>query len=328
MTPVPIASIKAKAHDLGFCACGVTQARPVDAATATAYRQWIADGGPAEMGYLARNVEMRLDPTLLLPGARTIVMVALNYRPQQRIADGEYQIAGYAYGHDYHDIMKERLRQLAATIATEAAANPPEELQQKVCVDTVPLLERYWAVQAGLGFVGLNHQLIVPGIGSECFLGAIVTTAAVDAYDEPSTASCGNCRRCIAACPTGALSSATGHEDTGQQLFTFRAEQCLSYLTIECRQPLSDATAQQLGTSIYGCDRCLLACPHNSGKLPTDVEELAPSERLLHMRRTDWQQLTPEQYRDLFRGSAVKRAKYEGLMRNIEAVDKNNNESQ
>lgn len=258
------------------------------------------------MRYLADNVDKRLDPTLLLPGARSIVVVAMSYAPACRLPVGEYQIAAYALGRDYHDVMKQRLRQLATLLADKSDAI-------KLCVDTVPILERYWAAKTGIGFIGRNRQLIIPGGGSMFFLGEIVTTALSDHYDAPLSQHCGHCRRCIDHCPTGALATDF-----------FASERCLSYQTIENRGPLDPAAADQLGDCIYGCDRCQQVCPWNSKTSPSGEEAFQPSEALLAMRRSDWEQLTVDDYRRLFKGSAVKRAKYEGLMRNIRAAAETN----
>lgn len=295
--------LKAEAQRLGFFACGIAKARPVDQQTATHYRQWIAAGGHADMHYLEQNMEKRLDPTLLVEGARSIITVAMNYTPARHIPAGEYQIAAYAYGKDYHDTVKARLRELCLALPASGASKP--------CVDTVPILERYWAQQAGIGFIGRNHQLIIPQAGSMFYLGEIVTDAEADQYDEPMVCLCGNCHRCIDACPTGALTL------TGS---AFLSGRCLSYQTIENRGPIDQSLTDKLGLSIYGCDRCQQACPWNRFAVPTPIPELQPSDELLLMRRHDWQQLTVDDYRRLFKGSAVKRAKYEGLMRNIGIV--------
>ena len=296
--------IKEEARRLGFSFCGIAAAAPVASHVAEAYRRWIAARGHADMSYLADNIEKRLDPTLLLPGARSIIVVALNYAPERQLPDGEPQLAAYALGKDYHDVLKQRLRLLMG----HADIFDPQA-EHKIATDTVPILERYWAVQAGLGFIGRNHQLIIPRAGSMFFLGEIVTTMVASSYDEPCRLSCGSCMKCIENCPTHAL---TGHD--------FYSERCLSYQTIENRGPLSDEAARHIGNVIYGCDRCQQVCPWNRFATPTSIPELQPSEDLLQMRRDDWQQLSIEKYRALFRGSAVKRAKYEGLMRNIRAL--------
>ena len=306
--------LKAEAQRLGFSACGVARACPVDEATARSYRDWIAAGGHADMKYLENNMDKRLDPTLLLPGARSIIVVAMSYAPARRIPSNEYQIAAYAYGKDYHDVMKERLRILSDSSLFTLHSS------LKLCVDTVPVLERYWAQQAGLGFLGRNHQLIIPQAGSMFFLGEIVTTALSDHYDAPMENRCGTCRRCIDACPTGALAL--------DACSMFDSKRCLSYQTIENREAIDEAVKPKLGLSIYGCDRCQQVCPWNRFAQPTAIAEFQPSEALLQMKRADWQQLSVDRYRQLFKGSAVKRAKYEGLMRNIRAVSEHEQSSE
>lgn len=298
--------IKAEALRLGFFACGIAKAEPVDEATSAVFRQWIEDCCHANMHYLANNIEKRLDPTLLMPNAKSIISVALNYAPENYIAEGEYQIAAYAYGQDYHDIMKDKLRQLAATICEDA----------KICCDTVPILERYWAEKAGIGWIGRNHQLIIPKAGSMFFLGEIVTDVEMD-YDQPVKSHCGNCHACIDSCPTGALSKNSN---------TLDASRCLSYLTIENREDIPVEYRKAMGCSIYGCDKCLKACPHSHNATPCKEERLLPKEMLLAMKKEDWQNLSIDDYRKLFKGSAVKRAKYEGLMRNISIAKDNDGE--
>lgn len=289
-------TIKAEAKRLGFFACGAAKASPVEEPVAEAYRRWVDLHCHASMDYLADNVEKRLNPTLLVEGVKSIVCVALGYAPSRRMLQGEYQIAAYAYGKDYHDVMRAKLHELAA--------NSGIKVYRAFC-DTAPVLERYWAVKAGLGWTGRHHQLIIPNAGTMFFLGELFIPIEID-YDEPLPQRCGDCHACIDACPTGALSSDT-----------FYAEKCLSYQTIENRGELSDDAKHALGDYIYGCDQCQAACPYNRFATPTDEALLQPSDQLMAMRKDDWLHLTPEQYRALFKGSAVKRAKYEGLMRNI-----------
>ena len=315
--------LKAEALRLGFFACGIAKAEPVGEEVATHYRQWIAGGGHADMHYLENNIDKRLNPTLLLEGARSIIVVAMNYAPARRIPEEEYQLAVYAYGKDYHDVLKHRLQELTSHFSPlvpplgEVRRGPLSPLtSNKIATDTVPILERYWAQQAGLGFIGRNHQLIIPNAGSMFFLGEIITTAEFDAYDAPMPNRCGTCRQCIDACPTGALQLAAGIE----QQTLFNSRQCLSYQTIENRGELDETVKDKLGNTIYGCDRCQQACPWNRFAKPTDIPELQPSDDLLAMNRAKWKKLSVEDYQKLFKGSAVKRAKYDGLMRNIKAV--------
>ncbi|MBR7017452.1 MAG: tRNA epoxyqueuosine(34) reductase QueG [Prevotella sp.] len=320
--------IKAEAQRLGFFACGIAQATAVEETTAHSFREWLAQGYHAEMHYMENHLDKRLDPRLLMNGLKSIVCVALGYAPQQRIPDTEYQIAAYAYGHDYHDIVKEKLHALATFITTRT----DESFQYRVFSDSAPVLERYWAVQAGLGWIGRHHQLIIPHAGSMFFLGELFLDIDLE-YDQPIENRCGTCRRCIDACPTGALTASSSlnhtsdlHNDEDHVLTSlqgFDAERCLSYQTIENRGDIPSTLAMKMGQTIYGCDRCLLACPWNRFAKPTQEPMLQPNEELLNMTKEQWNHLTEDDYRRLFKGSAVKRAKYSGLMRNIQAVNDN-----
>uniref|UniRef100_UPI00402A3111 tRNA epoxyqueuosine(34) reductase QueG n=1 Tax=Prevotella sp. TaxID=59823 RepID=UPI00402A3111 len=301
--------IKAEASRLGFFVCGFARAEPVSEAMRRHYLGWLADGRNADMAYLGNNLDKRFDPRLLMPGVKTIVVVAQNYFPARRLPEGEPQIADYALGLDYHDIVKQKLRQLAATVGIA---------DYRAFVDTAPVLERYWAVRAGLGWIGKNQQLIIPHAGSEFFLGELFVTVELPP-DEPLPNRCGTCHRCVDACPTHALSlPATCVEGYGD-ITRFDARLCLSYQTIENRGELTVDAKAAMGDTFYGCDRCQRACPWNRFAKPSTEPLLQPREELLAMTRQKWENLTEEDYRRLFKGSAVKRAKYEGLMRNINA---------
>lgn len=301
--------IKAEASRLGFLVCGFARAEPVSEAMRRHYLGWLADGRNADMAYLGNNLDKRFDPRLLMPGVKTIVVVAQNYFPARRLPEGEPQIADYALGLDYHDIVKQKLRQLAATVGIA---------DYRAFVDTAPVLERYWAVRAGLGWIGKNQQLIIPHAGSEFFLGELFVTIELPP-DEPLPNRCGTCHRCVDACPTHALSlPATCVEGYGD-ITRFDARLCLSYQTIENRGELTVGAKAAMGDTFYGCDRCQRACPWNRFAKPSTEPLLQPREELLAMTRQKWENLTEEDYRRLFKGSAVKRAKYEGLMRNIKA---------
>lgn len=299
--------IKAEASRLGFFVCGFARAEPVSEAMRRHYLGWLADGRNADMAYLGNNLDKRFDPRLLMPGVKTIVVVAQNYFPARRLPEGEPQIADYALGLDYHDIVKQKLRQLAATVGIA---------DYRAFVDTAPVLERYWAVRAGLGWIGKNQQLIIPHAGSEFFLGELFVTVELPP-DEPLPNRCGTCHRCVDACPTHALNlPATCVEGYGD-ITRFDARLCLSYQTIENRGELTVDAKAAMGDTFYGCDRCQRACPWNRFAKPSTEPLLQPREELLAMTRQKWENLSEEDYRRLFKGSAVKRAKYEGLMRNI-----------
>ena len=301
--------IKAEALCLGFSACGIAKAEPVDNDTATEYRQWLRDGKHASMQYLENNLDKRLDPTILMPGARSIICLALNYYPTSLLTPQQYQFAYYAYGQDYHDVMKRKMHSLT-TFIQSLFPSDSTLITCKLCCDTVPMLDRYWANKAGLGWIGKNCNLIIPDAGSYFFLGEILVDMELE-YDTPISNSCGSCQKCIDICPTKALSAP----------HCVDARKCLSYLTIEHRGEFDDtgkdAVKNMPTNTIYGCDCCQKACPWNRLAQPTKIQEFAPSDKFLSMTPNDWDSLSIEDYRTLFKGSAVKRAKYEGLMRNI-----------
>lgn len=302
--------IKEWAQRLGFDACGMAPARPVDAIHIHWLDEWLKAGCEAGMSYMANHRDLRIDPSTLVEGARTVISVALNYYPPQCRDTSEPHIAYYAYGKDYHDVMKRKLRELWQMIR----AYCPEEsgAEARVFVDSAPLLERYWAWRCGLGWIGKNTSLILPHRGSFFFLGEIVMNREVDQYDEPIKSHCGTCERCLQACPTHAL----------EYPHRLNAHRCISYLTIENREEIPAGIRRQIKNHLFGCDACQLACPHNRFSRPTRVEEFHPSEELLQLKRASLYTLTEEDYRRIFKGSAVKRAKFTGLQRTIQGWKK------
>lgn len=305
--PMLSQEIKALAAEAGFDACGISAAGPVDEGHAAFFRKWLEDGRNADMHYMAGYEDKRLNPALLAAGAKSVISLALNYHQERRIDKRQWQIATYAYGKDYHTVVKSMLHALALKLRDVLGINV-----LGVYCDTAPVLERYWAWRGGLGWIGRNTQLIIPGKGSNFFLGEILVDVETD-YDSPMDSRCGDCMRCVNACPGKALCAAGGLD----------AGRCLSYLTIEYRGDMSGEQAVKLGNRIYGCDTCQDVCPHNSCAAGTNVEEFVLSPALAGMDKADWLVLTEERYRELFKGSAVKRAKYAGLCRNIKAVSGN-----
>ena len=302
--------LKLCASRLGFAACGVAPAAPVDKFVAKSYCDWITEGNQADMGYLNNHLEKRLDPTLLMEGAKSVISVALNYYPAEMLdATRQYEFAWYAYGLDYHEVMKARLSDLAETLLADVEG----EVHYRLFCDTAPVLERYWAWRCGLGWIGKNTQLIIPHAGSTFFLGEIIIDRPFTTYDEPISSQCGTCTRCLEACPTQALLAP----------YTLNARRCLSYLTIEYRgETLPVEASRAMGNCVYGCDRCQQACPWMRFAHPTQVEEFHPKTDFFNMNREALQTLTIDEYRKLFRNSAIKRAKYEGLMRNVMAIER------
>lgn len=290
------ASIKAEALRLGFSAAGIASVAPASPEAASAYRRWLDAGMHGEMGYMARNVALREDPSGLLPGAKSAVVVALNYhRPEPG------SIAAYARGTDYHDVIRARLDSLLEFVKSRAPG-----VKGRGCVDTAPILERDLAARAGIGWIGRNTCLITPGVGSWYFLGELLLDVELPP-DEPVADHCGSCRRCLDACPTAALA--------GPRVLD--ARRCIAYLTIELKGPIPCNLRPQMGTLIFGCDICQAVCPHNKRQKPTDDEGLlagtvpaAPDPgRLLALDEAG--------FRERFRHTPLLRTKRRGLLRNV-----------
>lgn len=295
--------IKAEALRLGFSACGVSPAAPVEEMVAKRFVDWIHEGKQADMAYMANYTDKRLNPALLMEGAKTIISVALNYYPQQLLdASTQYEFAWYAYGKDYHVVMKNKLQALLDYIHMLIPT-----VNARVFCDTAPVLERYWAWRSGVGWIGKNTQLIIPHKGSTFFLGELLLDVPFTTYDNPVESRCGSCTRCLDNCPAKAL----------EQPYTLNSARCLSYLTIEHRGDIPAKYAKKMGNCVYGCDRCQSVCPWNRFAYPNRESELAASSEFMNLTRSQLEGLTVEQYRTVFKGSAVKRTKYEGLMRNV-----------
>ena len=296
--------IRAEALRSGFDACGFARAEVVDAEAQQWYDRWIAARRNHCMDYASRHCDVRSDPRLLLPGARTVISLALGYFPAVMQDRNSPQFSFYAYGRDYHEVVRERLQELTTFITGRW------ECECRVCVDTAPIREKYWAQRAGIGFVGRNNLLILPGRGSFFFLGEIVTSLAIEP-DETCTLTCGNCRRCEIFCPGKALSG-------GEAL---DASRCLSCQLIENRsEELPGWVGQRAGQRVYGCDVCQRCCPHNACAEPSHVKDFAISPQLQHITASDISSMTEEQFRTLFRHSAVRRIKLAGLQRNLRAI--------
>ena len=246
--------------------------------------------------------EIRLNPAGLVEGAKTVISVALNYYPEQKLPPEAPHIAYYAYGKDYHFVIKEMLNELWSAVTGQTDTGTA-----RFFTDSAPILERYWAWKAGLGWIGKNTNLIIPGKGSFFFLGEIVTSLEADHYDMPQKDRCGSCSRCLEACPTEALEGPRH----------LNARKCLSYLTIENRGEIPAEQAACLGNRLYGCDTCQEVCPWNRFARPTRIEAFRPAPALFSLRKEDLKGFSREEYNRIFAKSAVKRAKYEGLIRNI-----------
>lgn len=299
--------IKSQAASLGFDACGFAAATPVDDEAVARYDRWIELGHNGCMKWAAGHRDLRRDPSLLLEGAQTVISLALNYYPTRFQPADAMRVAYYAYGRDYHEVLREKLTQLARFIelTTHCATRP--------CVDSAPIRERYWAQRAGIGFIGRNNCLIIPGKGSYFFLGEIVTTARL-MPDEPCTMTCGDCGKCIEACPSGAL-----HGDGAAD-----ASRCLSCLLIENHdEQLPDWVNKVAGSRVVGCDECQLCCPHNAHAVATTVEDFAPTDAVMSLTRDRIGQMTAGEFKRTFAHSAISRLHHKTLRRNADLNDKN-----
>lgn len=298
--------IVAEAERLGFDACGIAQATLLEKESAHV-EQWLENQYEGDMSYLSRNKEKRYDPRLLVEGTKSIVTVLYNYFPKQKPSETDnFKIAKYAYGADYHEVLKQKMRQLLEHIETQTG--PLES--SRVFVDSAPVLDRAWAVKCGLGFIGKNTALIHPKKGSFFFIGHLFLPVELEATGTPLSNRCGRCTKCLDACPTGALEAP----------FHIDARKCISYLTIEYKGTLEGQDPKKFHSWIYGCDICQDVCPYNRFSLPNSEPAFQPSEKLLAMRKSDWTNLTQEDFKTLFKHSAVQRAGFEGLKRNIEFI--------
>ena len=302
------ALVRDEARALGFARIGFSPVAPV--ARHDVYRDWIARGYAADMGYLDERSDARRDATALLPGARTIVSVALSYAhggdvPVERLTRGAYgTIARYARGDDYHVILKDKLRALGNAVVARAG----QPVTCLPCVDTAPLLERELASASGLGFQAKNTMLIVPGAGSFLVLGELLTDlACAPGEDDLSTPRCGQCRRCLDACPTGAFVDA----------YTLDARRCIAYLTIENAGPIPRELRPLIGDRIFGCDVCQDVCPFNAGTPAPGAPELAPRPEHQRPSLTRLLATGAAQFRKWQRGSALRRIHRPQLLRNV-----------
>jgi len=295
--------IKDTSHRIGFDACGIVKTGRLEKESRY-LREWLQQGYQAGMSYMNRNVDKRLDPILLNEWARSLIILTHNYYPADNsLSEGKYKIARYAYGRDYHDVLKEKLGLVVDAIEDEIGA-----ITARVFVDSAPVMEKAWASKAGLGWIGKNSCLINRGKGSFFFLSAIITDLEL-CYDEASVKDhCGNCTKCMDACPNGAI-IAPGVIDSNK---------CTSYLTIEHKGNFDAENKSRLHGWIFGCDICQEVCPFNRFSSPHGEPSFLPRRELLEMTAADWKELSEEQFSALFKGTAVERTGFEGLKRNIE----------
>jgi epoxyqueuosine reductase len=299
--------LKQQALREGFNKVGVVRAERLDA-EAPRLKEWLARGYHGEMSWMARDVEKRLNPLEIFPPARSIVVVALNYyTPEQHEENSNTgKVSRYAWGDDYHDVLKTKLESLLAWIRERVP-----EAAGKVCVDIQPVMDKAWAVRAGIGWLGKHTNVITQEFGSWVFIGELLLNLDLEADAEFAEDHCGTCTLCLDACPTQAIT----------EPYVVDSNRCISYATIELRTPELPASIQEeLSGWLYGCDICQDVCPWNRFQAPTEETRFAPREGNVNTDLSQVLELTPETYATRFRGSAMKRTKLIGLQRNARAL--------
>jgi epoxyqueuosine reductase len=293
--------IKAEAYRLGFSACGIARAIPLDCESEN-LGKWLDSKYNGEMKYMENHFDMRLSPALLVEGAKSVISLAYNYYSSKKQAANAPIISKYAYGTDYHTVLREKLNLLLDCIRRER-----KSVEGRAFVDSAPILEKSWAQRSGIGWRGKNSNIIITDKGSFHFLAELIVNIELE-YDSPATGKCGDCVRCIESCPTGAI----------VEPYTVDSRKCISYLTIELKNDIPDSHRGKLAGRVFGCDICQDVCPWNI-RFATDNSEplFTPSPDLLNKTREDWQNLDEKEFQTLFRKSAVKRTKYSGLKRNL-----------
>jgi len=296
--------IKDKVRDLGFMFCGISKAQFLED-DANELEKWLNQGKHGKMTYMENHFDKRLDPTKLVPGAKSVVSLVYNYFPENDLAEnGSYKIAKYAYGKDYHFVIKDKLREFMDYLNEEIG-----EISGRAFVDSAPVMERTWAQKSGVGWIGKNSLLLNKNSGSFFFLAELIIDLELE-YDSPVKDYCGTCTACIDACPTDAI----------PEPYTVDASKCISYFTIELKDQIPKEFQGKFNDWIFGCDICQDVCPWNRFSTPHKEPAFEPHEKLKNMGKSDWEEITREVFNVVFRKSAVKRTKYEGIKRNISFV--------
>jgi len=299
--------IKQEASRLGFDACGIAMATHLDD-DARRLESWLNKGLQGTMSYMERYFDLRIDPRNLVPGAKSVITLLLNYYPGKQQQPGAPKIAKYAWGIDYHFVIKDKLQELLFFIKTNIG-----EVNGRGFVDSAPVLERTWAVRSGLGWVGKNGNVLTRHSGSFFFIATLITDLEL-APDAPfATDYCGTCTRCIDACPTEAIISPT----------EINANKCISYLTIELKEAMIPSELNsKMDNWMFGCDVCQDVCPWNRFSKPNNKDAFIPIPEILNLSLQEWEMMTEETFRKIFKNSPLKRSKWQGIQRNIRAIKK------
>ena len=300
------AQVKSLALSVGFDSCGIAKALCLDE-DARRLENWLHKGRHGEMKYLENHFDLRIDPTKLVPGAKSVITLLFDYFPEKRQEAGNPKIAKYAYGKDYHDVIQEKLREFLTCLREEIG-----EINGRSFVDSAPILERQWAQRAGLGWIGKNSLLLNRSMGSFFFLAELVIDLEASPDLPIAKDYCGTCTACLDACPTEAI-VAPGVVD---------GSRCISYLTIELKDAIPNTFAGKMDNWVFGCDVCQDVCPWNRFSKPNQEAAFSPSSDLETLAAQDWKELTEETFKRVFAGSAVTRTKFKGIKRNLEFIAK------
>ena len=297
--------IKQEAQRLGFDACGVSVAVQLDD-DARRLEAWLNNGFHGKMQYMENHFDLRTDPRKLVPGAKSVVTLLLNYYPQQQQQSNAPKIAKYAFGTDYHYVIREKLNELLAFIKENIG-----EVNGRGFVDSAPVLERSWAVRSGLGWVGKNGNLLTKHSGSFFFIATLITDLDLTPDAPFSTDYCGTCTKCMDACPTEAILSPA----------IVNGSKCISYLTIELKDALMpEGLEDKMQGWMFGCDICQDVCPWNRFSKPNHEKHFTPIPEVLNLSLSEWENLGEEAFKKIFKDSPIKRSKWQGVLRNIQAV--------
>jgi epoxyqueuosine reductase len=292
--------IKSEAHRLGFLSCGISKSGFLEA-EAPRLEKWLNQNHHGQMSYMENHFDKRLNPNLLVDDAKSVVSLLLNYYPSENQIEDAYKISKYAYGQDYHFVIKEKLKELLQSIQENIG-----EVSGRAFVDSAPVLDKAWAAKSGLGWIGKNSNLITKTIGSFYFIAELIIDLELD-YDHATTDHCGSCTACLDACPTEAIVAP----------YVVDGSKCISYFTIELKDNLPLEMKDKFDDWAFGCDVCQDVCPWNRFSKPHSEPLFNPTPELLSMTKKDWEEITKETFEAVFKNSAVKRTKWEGLKRNI-----------
>lgn len=297
--------IKQAAQQLGFDFCGIAKAKQLDD-DARRLEKWLSQNMNGSMQYMANHFDLRVDPTKLVPGAKSVITLLKNYYPSQQQTEDAAKVSKYAYGKDYHDVIRGQLKALLAQIHSHIG-----EVNGRGFIDSAPVLERSWALQSGLGWIGKNGNLINKQQGSFFFIATLIVDVELQYDDAYAKDFCGSCTRCIDACPTEAILPNK----------VVDGSKCISYFTIELKdQLIPDTMKGKFDDWLFGCDTCQDVCPWNRFSKPHQEAEFTPINEVLNFSMNDWEMLTEESFKTIFKNSPIKRSKYQGIQRNLQFI--------